>query len=297
MQVSCVIPTYNCAAFVPRAVASACGQAHIGEVIVVDDGSTDATEEALAALCADSAAVRNRLHYVRQANAGPSAARNHGVRLARSPWVAFLDADDYWYPRKLEKQIAFRQSCPGGVLYFSGVDIENNDGRRRRALPPRAGPIEWADLLLWNWVESPTPLLCIEVFHAAGGFDENRSLAEDWDLWLRIAERGSLVAQREALACYWDRSEGLHASPGMMEGAWEVLLQAIRRQRGGALRPGLADRAFASLFLGEAYDLALSGDRQAAIGRGLQALHHDWRKLPAVSRLALKSALTALQRP
>jgi glycosyltransferase involved in cell wall biosynthesis len=98
--VSCVIPVFNGERHVGEAIDSVLGQNHRPlEVIVVDDGSTDATADVVQSR---GDAVR----YVRQANAGPSSARNHGVQLARGALVAFLDADDRWLPGKLARQIA-----------------------------------------------------------------------------------------------------------------------------------------------------------------------------------------------
>lgn len=104
--VSCVIPVFNGARFVGEAIASALAQSHQPvEVIVVDDGSTDGT----------AAVVREfglSAHYIHQANAGPPAARNAGMLVARGEFIAFLDADDRWHPEKLARQLAFFRARP-----------------------------------------------------------------------------------------------------------------------------------------------------------------------------------------
>lgn len=100
LGVSCIVPVYNGAAYLGEAVESIWDQTYEPlEVIVVDDGSTDATAAAAQRLGA-------RIRYVRQDNAGPAAARNHGVSLARGELIAFLDADDLWHPEKLARQAA-----------------------------------------------------------------------------------------------------------------------------------------------------------------------------------------------
>ena len=113
--VTVIIPTFNRATSVVQAVQSVERQTHPNEqieIVVVDDGSTDGTEEALARACGRS------LRYVKQANAGPSAARNHGLRLAAGELIAFLDSDDTWRPQKLEKQVrAFADPRYCAVLF------------------------------------------------------------------------------------------------------------------------------------------------------------------------------------
>src|SRR4051812_1301977 len=99
-MVSVIIPTYNSAALLAQAIASVLAQSVLpAEIIVVDDGSTDATEQLVQ--CHGS-----RVKYVRQRNQGVSAARNRGVASASGEFIAFLDADDVWHPRKLELQMA-----------------------------------------------------------------------------------------------------------------------------------------------------------------------------------------------
>src|SRR5271156_2034659 len=97
--VSVIIPTYNYGRFVTEAVDSVLAQSYTDhEVIVVDDGSVDDTPERMQPYA-------ERVRYLRQPNQGPSAARNNGIEAARGEYVAFLDADDLWHPRKLEAQL------------------------------------------------------------------------------------------------------------------------------------------------------------------------------------------------
>ncbi len=122
LSVSTVIPTYNRAHFVRRAVDSALGQSRPGdEVIVVDDGSTDNTAEVLAP-------YGDRITYVRTANGGGGAARNVGVRLASRDLVAFLDSDDEWMPGKLELARRWLDARPDVLFVFSEFAITDHDG-------------------------------------------------------------------------------------------------------------------------------------------------------------------------
>lgn len=122
---SVVIPTYNRADLVGRAIESALGQSlPASEVIVVDDGSTDATAQVLAAF-------GERIRVVRQANRGCSAARNHGVATSTAEWIAFLDSDDSWAQDHLESMAAAIEATEGGAdFYFADARFEENSERR-----------------------------------------------------------------------------------------------------------------------------------------------------------------------
>ena len=121
-----VIPLYNKAAYVHRAISSVFDQSFEDlEVIVVDDGSTDAGGEIVAAI------QDPRLRLIRQANAGVAAARNVGVGASRGRWVAFLDADDTWRPDRLARQFAALLRAPD-VVWAAGAFVTT---RRGRALP------------------------------------------------------------------------------------------------------------------------------------------------------------------
>lgn len=139
--VSVVIPTYNCAPYLAEALESVFSQtALIHEVIVVDDGSTDRTREALAPF-------RGRIVLVEQANAGVSRARNVGIELASGEWVAFLDADDVWRPEKTARQLARLAREPDCVCVHTGFV---NLGESRAAPPRGETRLEWfRDVYSW----------------------------------------------------------------------------------------------------------------------------------------------------
>lgn len=122
-RVSIIIPTFNRARLVARAVQSVLAASEEGdEVLVVDDGSTDDTPAALAAF-------GNRIRRIRIANSGPGAARNHGILLARNPLIAFLDSDDEWLPEKLKLQRQLLAARPSLVFCFSDFRMRSAGGR------------------------------------------------------------------------------------------------------------------------------------------------------------------------
>ena len=113
--VSCIVPVWNCESYLSDAIDSIIGQTYRPiEVIVVDDGSTDRTAEIIARYA-------DRLRAIRQPNAGPGAARNVGIGLARGSYIAFLDADDLWQPEKLERQVGCLESSPDCDLCAVGI--------------------------------------------------------------------------------------------------------------------------------------------------------------------------------
>lgn len=181
-EVSVIIPTYNRRVMVREAIASVLAQTFGGfELIVVDDGSADGTDEELARLGAESIRIE------RTANRGPAAARNHGVEVARAPLIVFLDSDDLWSPTKLERQLAFMRENPGCEILQCG-EIWIRDGRRVNPgmrHRKRAGDF-FVESLRTCLVSPSAVLMSKELFDSVGGFDEHMRAAEDYDLWLRI---------------------------------------------------------------------------------------------------------------
>jgi glycosyltransferase involved in cell wall biosynthesis len=202
--VSVVVPTYNRAVVLPRAIHSALGQSLQDlELIVVDDGSADSTVELVVA-------VRDpRVHCIRlPTRTGVAGARNVGARAARGEWVAFLDSDDEWLPTKLEHQVARFREDPGPPAAVGYCFLQRHDERTGRTVPAHRGGPE-GDVfaaLLTGW--SPFPSCLVVSRHALlaiGGWDENLPAFEGHDLCLRLAEAGfRFVAVWETLVIKHD---------------------------------------------------------------------------------------------
>jgi len=184
-SVSVIIPTYNRAALVRRAAASALAQTYGDfEVLVVDDGSTDATLEALGPFL-------SRIKFLRAPeNRGVSAARNLGIAAARGEWLAFLDSDDLWLPDKLARQMAYLATHPD-LLWCQTEEIWVRRGVRVN--PPRSCRKEGGRIFLQSLerclVSPSAVILHRRLLEDHGGFDETLPVAEDYDLWLRLAWR------------------------------------------------------------------------------------------------------------
>jgi glycosyltransferase involved in cell wall biosynthesis len=183
--VSVIIPTYNRAMKVARAVASVLYQSFRDlEVIVVDDGSSDHTRSVLELF---GRHIRVLFH---EASRGVSAARNTGIAASQAPFIAFLDSDDYWMPEKLERQMGFFQLHPDAVACQT-EEIWIRRGRRVNPMGKHAKPSgEIFHTSLKLCLVSPSAvMLRRSLLDQVGLFDESLPACEDYDLWLRISCR------------------------------------------------------------------------------------------------------------
>jgi glycosyltransferase involved in cell wall biosynthesis len=193
VPVSVVIPTYNSARFIAQALKSVLAQTtRPAEIIVVDDGSTDDTPQVLEAF-------RPHVRYIRQQNQGVSAARNNGVASATGEFVAFLDSDDVWHPRKIEFQIAvFARNPELGLLGTRCFDWPC--ATFSEVAPECCGKVtlvEWEHLAVRNHLAASSVVARRSVLQKVGPFDTTMQGPEDRDLWFRIS-RVAAVGNIEA---------------------------------------------------------------------------------------------------
>ncbi len=184
---SVIIPAFNAAGYVSRAIESALQQTYPPlEILVIDDGSADNTAQVVAE-------YPTPVRLLCQANGGPGAARNRGVREAQGNWLAFLDADDVWLPNKLERQAPYTAQPAVGVVHA------------REAKAGEAAKATFNALWTCNTVQLSSALVRRTAFEEIGGYDEDRALigVEDWNLWLRLAAtEWEIVLCPEALHRY-----------------------------------------------------------------------------------------------
>lgn len=184
--VSVVIATYNMGQYLPDAMRSVLAQTWKNlELIVIDDGSTDNTQEAVKPLLDDP-----RVKYLRFANQGQPKAKNAGVRACSGAYIAFCDGDDLWDPRKLELQMPCILSAPAVGVVYSRVDYMDQHGHFLRHDVPagHAGCIT-DNLIIENFIPFGTALVRKAALDECGIFDESLPMGIDWDLWLRISTR------------------------------------------------------------------------------------------------------------
>ncbi|PKM12792.1 MAG: glycosyl transferase [Gammaproteobacteria bacterium HGW-Gammaproteobacteria-3] len=184
MNISVIIPTFNRCESLRRALLSVIAQSHAArEIIVIDDGSTDATATMLKAEFPEVA-------YYFQNNGGVSAARNAGITRAKSTWLAFLDSDDEWLPEKLAHQVKRLNANPTlKVCHTEEIWIRH--GHRVNAMKKHAKPGGWIfrQCLPLCAISPSSIMIHRAVFDAVGLFDTALPACEDYDLWLRISAR------------------------------------------------------------------------------------------------------------
>lgn len=188
-KVSVVITCYNYGRFLPECIDSVLRQSYSNrEIILVDDGSTDATPTV-----ASRFNGRADFRYFRQDNAGQARAKNAGARLATGEIIAFLDADDFWAPEKLRLQVPLFANDDTAVVFsrMRGVDEEGQSvpaSEPQYYLRPRRGRVTpW--LFFDNFVPFSSALVRRRCLTKGGPFDPSLSMGIDWNLWLRLSAR------------------------------------------------------------------------------------------------------------
>jgi glycosyltransferase involved in cell wall biosynthesis len=194
MLVSVIIPTYNRSGLLKSAIDSVLSQSFGDfELIIVDDGSTDDT----------LALVRSyggSLAYIKQANHGPSAARNRGIKASRGDLIAFLDSDDRWHPEKLLLQVEAMEGEPGYLIsHTNEVWYRNGELLRQKKQHKKLSGYIFERSLSMCMVSMSTVIARRELFDHIGYFDEALPCCEDYDFWLRASRRYPFLLVDESL--------------------------------------------------------------------------------------------------
>ncbi len=283
--VSVIVPAYNASRFIRAALQSALDQAytHI-EVIVVDDGSEDATPD----IVREVAARDERVRLIRQANRGVARARNTAIAEARGTYVAPLDADDLWFPHKIERQVAcLEQAGPAaGLAYTWWVSIDE-EGHIRGTAPQWNFEGDVLEALTYvNFIgNASVPLMRRACVEEVGGYNEELQAqgaqgCEDWDLALRIAERRRVRVVPAYLSAYRGVQGSMSNDTKAMGRSYDLVVAALKRRN-----PELPDevvRWSRSNFYKYLADLSYAGEDYA------MALH--WlRKIVALDPSVLLS--------
>ncbi len=236
--ISIILPTYNRATFLPGAIESVLRQTcQDFELIIIDDGSTDGTEDVVAPFLSDK-----RIRYIKQQNAGAAAARNHGLSVRQGKYVAFIDSDDTWDEDKLALQWEIMNQLPDVGIVCSDFSSVDDEGCREQShirsyfsvfddyglryadvfqhviTTPARGlaadvKVYWGNIyetmIFGNIILTSTCLCREEVFKNAGDFDTRYGTLEDYDLFLRICRQFPIAFIDKSLVCYRYNNEQL----------------------------------------------------------------------------------------
>jgi glycosyltransferase involved in cell wall biosynthesis len=259
VPVTVVIPAWQAAPFLRVTLDSLLQQtAAPAAIVVVDDGSTDDT----AAIAAEMGAT-----VVRQERLGPGAARNRGLRMAKTEFVAFCDADDWYSPDKLERSVKLLEQlkarCVATDAWIVRGDVIQGRKNQRRTVPT---------VLTTERLLQGSPIVCssvvarLEAVHAAGAFDEHPDLiaTEDFDLWLRMSSVEPIAYLDEPLSFYRVHAGSLSANARFVRGLDRILDRVAQQHDGEAHFQNLVRRRRADVRLDLAWDLLAAGQRAAA---------------------------------
>ncbi|HUO05424.1 MAG TPA: glycosyltransferase [Candidatus Binataceae bacterium] len=194
-RVSVIIPVYNSEKTIAAAIDSVLGQTYRDfEIIAVDDGSADSSREILGR-------YQDRVKILAQKNRGPSAARNYGVRESAGEYLAFLDADDRWYPTMLATMVEVLDAASDCVLAYSDLSLIDSEGRPLdTTLVGDRGAPTVEDMLRQLWPIMPSAVVMRRrAFDRAGGFPEPLTSFEDVYFWLLVREIGPMLYVPEVL--------------------------------------------------------------------------------------------------
>jgi glycosyltransferase involved in cell wall biosynthesis len=226
LHISAVIPTYNRRALVVRAIESVLAQTYpVREIIVVDDGSTDGTEERLRPYVAKSARSNRPIRYIRQEKTNAGVARNRGIAEAAGNWIGFLDSDDEWLPDKLEWQVrALQKFAARSVACTTDANYVNNplmtktafqmDRVRCRGEIGIFPHLKKQMVSGYHGVYLPTLVVKRKAIQAIGGFDPSLTITEDTDFLYRLVGKTTVCYVNKPLVAI-DRTPG--RPTGLME--------------------------------------------------------------------------------
>ncbi len=191
MNISVIIPTYNRASTIERAIKSVLNQTYTpAELIIVDDGSIDNTKQVVESI--NTPLVK----YYYKENGGAASARNFGVKKAHGDWIAFQDSDDAWREEKLQRQVDYYKKHPEYNLIYSSYEMHMTDGNTI-IVPGKEDELELegdilSSLVIKNTIGTPTVMVKKDAFLKVGGFDERLRCIEDWNFAIRFAEQYSI---------------------------------------------------------------------------------------------------------
>jgi len=223
-KVSVILPTYNRAHIIEKAIQSVLKQTYQDfEIIIIDDGSKDDTEKIIRGFQEKD----NRIKYIRfEENKGAAAARNAGINMSKGEYITFQDSDDEWVIDKLEKQMKVIETSSENIVVYCG--FWRIDGDEKTYIPDinisnREGNIH-KELLKRNFIDTPSILLLKKNLEKIGMFDENLSRLQDWDLAIRLSKYYNFKLIDEPLYISYVLSDSISANYEALIIAMQIIL-------------------------------------------------------------------------
>lgn len=259
MKISVIIPTHNRAAYLKLAVDSVLKQTYkTFEIIIIDDQSTDNTKEVIDSYNLDC------IKYIYTEKAGPGKARNLGVKNMSGDFVAFLDSDDLWAPDKLESQIKVFKKEPGIGVVVSDFKIIDGQGHvvKESAVGQK---YSYEGFFLRDFLDGKLPIATDtvmarrEVFDKVGFFDEQQIIAEDLDMWIRMAVNFKMGYIHRPLTFVRTHSGNVSGISKM--NTWLAAVLMIQRNDKNIRMQGLSPEKYENKFLVLAGNAALKEDK------------------------------------
>jgi glycosyltransferase involved in cell wall biosynthesis len=275
--VSIIMPTFNRMQFLPTAVDSVFAQTFTDwELIIADDGSDAETKRYLQSLGDPRVKIIWLSHTGR-----PSVVSNVALREARGKYVAFLDSDDLWLPRKLEAQIASLRRHPARQWSYTRFAVIDKSGKptastRDRDRPAPAGWILERLLSAEALIAQPTVVVSRILLEQLGPFDEGLIMCYDDELWFRFAAQSEIDSVDEPLTLIRRHSQHSGSDSQAWRDRRRVFEKVLRANRGGHLGPMLR-KLRAEMSAGLAKSQARYGSRLDAIGTLFLSIPHSWR--------------------
>ncbi len=225
---SVIMPCYNAEATLAAAVASVCAQSLCDfELIIVDDGSQDGSITLARSLASED----RRITLICQCNAGPAAARNHGLARAKGEYIAFLDADDSWSENTLALHLAHFETDERCGISFGRVQFYDAAMQRPGRVSSKLASLSLSDILGEYQICTTSNLVCRhEIFSAVGGFDVTLTHGEDQELCARILAKTAWQVKGipQITVQYRTSPQGLSANLAKTKAGWSAMLQCVR---------------------------------------------------------------------
>lgn len=296
-RVSVVMTSYNRARFLPEALDSALNQTHKPyEIIVCDDYSTDESREIIETYRRKYPDVIKPIYQ--EENVGISRNRNAGMRRVQGDYFTFLSDDDYFYPRKLELELAAIRRSERAQWAYSGVDVVDVSGRRLRSLISSANAVEgniFKEIVL-RQISPRDMLISTAALREVGFLDEGLLLYEDWDFKIRLSKRFEVIYVPQVLTVYRVHEGGIHNTEPAVHIEWMNrviektlgLLDDLPEREAEEIRQGLDD-----IMLEQRVKYALDEAKRVEAGRYLWKLLKTHPTRTLYYKLALRGILPA----